>query len=172
MCRDQLLYSKKLWKLIYLYYRMSTGSKSHLPPWIFLFLICFSQFLFGHLTSRYFFSVLLHGIDDSFWSSEWLLFWPTLVSPVSQAEEVNPPPCTSSWTPGSVYVHSPGRKTGWTSILKFLDALPFPCPPAVSEMMALQLSAFLARHAPGTDGNIPSWKQLACSGLPALSSPI
>lgn len=32
----------------------------------FLFLICFSQFLFGHLTSRYFFSVLLHGIDDSF----------------------------------------------------------------------------------------------------------
>ena len=45
--------------------------------------------------------------------------------------------------------------------MKFLDALPFPCPPAVSEMMALQLSAFLARHAPGTDRNIPSWKQLA-----------
>ena len=37
---------------------MSTGSKSHLPSWIFLFLVCFPQFLFGHLTSRYFFLCL------------------------------------------------------------------------------------------------------------------
>ena len=95
---------------------MFTGFKSHLPPQILLFLLCFPQFLFSQPTSRFFFSVLLLGIDDSFWSSEWLLFWPSLISPVSQTEEISLPPCTSSWIPCFVYVHSPGRTTRHTSL--------------------------------------------------------
>lgn len=151
---------------------MSTGSKSHLPPWIFLFLICFAQFLFGHLTSRYFFLCLAP------WRWWFILkFWVAIVLAFPCITCLSdwgskPSPVHKPLVPGSVYVHSPGGKTGRTSVLKFLGALPFPCLPAVSEMMALQLSAFLAGHAPGIDGNIPSWKQLACSSLLALSSPI
>lgn len=77
--RHQSTTSKKLWELIYLSYRMFTGSKT-----------VFLSFCLVNLQVDSF--VLLLGNGDSFWSSELLLFWPFLKCPcLSDLRQVSSP---------------------------------------------------------------------------------
>lgn len=154
---------------------MFTGSKSHLPPQIFLFLSFFLGFWLVNLQVDSFFFVLLLGNDDSFWSSEWPLFWPFLTCPFSDWGRQDLP---RTQAPGYYAVLTStvqvGQLDNWTyfSLLKFLGVLLLLHFPAVSKWWPWQISAFLTAHAPGCDGNIPNWKQLTCPDLPAFGFPI